>query len=213
VIARLAGDEIRPHDSLLGRQSTLCTVAEKRVFLTVLTFATVASSCVWRFEIGEARTTLEHPETVRAFLRGLIAGMRDTQADPKGAFAEVLRIVPEAAKTADVQQQVLAATIDLSGRICASCPALVTALRSSGRRSSAPWCSDSSVWAPRTNLDFPFIHRQNRQVPTCPNAVGKFLTDLRRNVRNTTGGFLVTREACEAWTLLSYRVGSAAPSQ
>jgi len=57
----------------------------------------------------------EHPDTVRAFLRALIAGMHDTQADPKGAFAEVLKIVPEAAKTADVQQQVLAATIDLSG--------------------------------------------------------------------------------------------------
>ena len=57
----------------------------------------------------------EHPDTVRAFLRALIAGMRDTQADPKSAFAEVLKIVPEAAKTADVQQQVLAATIDLSG--------------------------------------------------------------------------------------------------
>jgi len=57
----------------------------------------------------------DHPDTVRAFLRAMIAGMRDTQADPKGAFAEVLKIVPEAAKSADVQQQVLAATIDLSG--------------------------------------------------------------------------------------------------
>ena len=57
----------------------------------------------------------DHPDTVRAFLRALIAGMRDTQADPKGALAEVLKIVPEAAKTADVQQQVLAATIDLCG--------------------------------------------------------------------------------------------------
>jgi NitT/TauT family transport system substrate-binding protein len=57
----------------------------------------------------------EHPETVRAFLRALIAGMHDTQADPKGAFVEVLKIVPEAAKSADVQQQVLAATIDLCG--------------------------------------------------------------------------------------------------
>lgn len=57
----------------------------------------------------------DHPDTVRAFLRALIAGMRDTQADPKGAFAEVLKIVPEAAKTADVQQQVLAATIELCG--------------------------------------------------------------------------------------------------
>ncbi|MHB8645120.1 MAG: ABC transporter substrate-binding protein [Thermomicrobiales bacterium] len=57
----------------------------------------------------------DHPDTIRAFLRALIAGMRDTQADPKGAFAEVLKIVPEAAKTADVQQQVLAATIDLCG--------------------------------------------------------------------------------------------------
>ncbi len=57
----------------------------------------------------------DHPDTVRAFLRALIAGMRDTQADPKGAFAEVLKIVPEAAQTADVQQRVLAATIDLCG--------------------------------------------------------------------------------------------------
>lgn len=57
----------------------------------------------------------DRPETVRAFLRALIAGMRDMQADPKGAFAEVLKIVPEAAKTADVQQQVLAATIELCG--------------------------------------------------------------------------------------------------
>ena len=57
----------------------------------------------------------ERPDTVRAFLRGLIAGMRDTRADPKSAFAEVLKLVPEAAKTAEVQQQVLAATIDLSG--------------------------------------------------------------------------------------------------
>jgi NitT/TauT family transport system substrate-binding protein len=57
----------------------------------------------------------DHPDTVRAFLRALIAGMRDTQADPKGAFAEVLNIVPEAANSADVQQQVLAATIDLCG--------------------------------------------------------------------------------------------------
>lgn len=57
----------------------------------------------------------EHPDTIRAFLRGMIAGLRDTQADPKGTFAEVLKIVPEAAKTADVQQQVLAATIDLCG--------------------------------------------------------------------------------------------------
>ena len=57
----------------------------------------------------------DHPDTVRAFLRALLAGMRDTQADPKGAFAEVLKIVPEAAQTADVQQQVLAATIDLCG--------------------------------------------------------------------------------------------------
>jgi len=57
----------------------------------------------------------DHPDIVRAFLRALIAGMRDTQADPKGAFAEVLKIVPEAAKTADVQQQVLAATIELCG--------------------------------------------------------------------------------------------------
>ncbi len=57
----------------------------------------------------------DHPDTVRAFVRAMIAGMRDTQADPKGAFAEVLKIVPEAAKTADVQQQVLAATIDLCG--------------------------------------------------------------------------------------------------
>ncbi len=57
----------------------------------------------------------DHPDTVRAFLRAMIAGMRDTQADPKGAFAAVLKIVPEAAKSADVQQQVLAATIDLSG--------------------------------------------------------------------------------------------------
>ncbi len=57
----------------------------------------------------------DHPETVRAFLRAMIAGMRDTQADPQGAFAAVLKIVPEAAKTADVQQQVLAATIALCG--------------------------------------------------------------------------------------------------
>ncbi len=57
----------------------------------------------------------DRPETVRAFLRAMIGGMRDTQADPKGAFAEVLKLVPEAAKTADVQQQVLAATIDLCG--------------------------------------------------------------------------------------------------
>lgn len=57
----------------------------------------------------------DHPETVRAFLRALIAGMRDTQADPKGAFAEVLKIVPEAASSAAVQQQVLAATIELCG--------------------------------------------------------------------------------------------------
>lgn len=57
----------------------------------------------------------DHPDTVRVFLRAMIAGMRDTQADPKGAFAEVLKIVPEAAKSADVQQQVLAATIDLCG--------------------------------------------------------------------------------------------------
>jgi NitT/TauT family transport system substrate-binding protein len=57
----------------------------------------------------------DHPDTVRAFLRALIAGMRDTQADPKGAFAEVLKIVPEAATTAGVQQQVLGATIDLCG--------------------------------------------------------------------------------------------------
>jgi NitT/TauT family transport system substrate-binding protein len=57
----------------------------------------------------------DHPDTVRAFLRALLAGMRDTQADPKGAFAEVLKIVPEAAQTADVQQRVLAATIDLCG--------------------------------------------------------------------------------------------------
>jgi NitT/TauT family transport system substrate-binding protein len=57
----------------------------------------------------------DHPDTVRAFLRALIAGMRDTQADPKGAFAEVLKIVPEAANSAAVQQQVLGATIDLCG--------------------------------------------------------------------------------------------------
>jgi len=57
----------------------------------------------------------ERPEVVRGFLRGLLAGMRDTQADPKAAFATVLRIVPEAAKGADVQQQVLAATVALSG--------------------------------------------------------------------------------------------------
>lgn len=57
----------------------------------------------------------EHPDTVRAFVRAMVAGMRDTQADPKGAFAEVVKIVPEAAKTTDVQQQVLAATIDLFG--------------------------------------------------------------------------------------------------
>lgn len=57
----------------------------------------------------------DHPDTVRAFLRAMVAGMRDTQADPKGAFAEVLKLVPEAAKTADVQQQVLAATIELCG--------------------------------------------------------------------------------------------------
>lgn len=57
----------------------------------------------------------DHPDTVRAFLRALIAGMHDTQADPKGAFAAVLKIVPEAAKTAAVQQQVLTATIDLCG--------------------------------------------------------------------------------------------------
>jgi NitT/TauT family transport system substrate-binding protein len=57
----------------------------------------------------------EKPEVVRAFLRALIAGMRDTQAEPKGAFDEVLKVVPEAAKTADIQQQVLAATIALSG--------------------------------------------------------------------------------------------------
>ncbi len=57
----------------------------------------------------------ERPEVARAFLRGLIAGMRDAQRDPAGAFAHVLKIVPEAAKTADVQRQVLAATIELSG--------------------------------------------------------------------------------------------------
>jgi putative riboflavin transport system substrate-binding protein len=57
----------------------------------------------------------EKPDVVRGFLRGLIAGMRDTQAEPQGAFAEVLKVVPEAAKTADIQQQVLAATIALSG--------------------------------------------------------------------------------------------------
>jgi NitT/TauT family transport system substrate-binding protein len=57
----------------------------------------------------------DHPDTVRAFLRGMVAGMHDTQADPKGAFAEVLKLVPEAAKTADVQQQVLGATIELFG--------------------------------------------------------------------------------------------------
>lgn len=57
----------------------------------------------------------ERPEVVRGFLRGLLAGMRDLQAEPKAGFAEVLKIVPEAAKSADVQQQVLAATIDLCG--------------------------------------------------------------------------------------------------
>jgi NitT/TauT family transport system substrate-binding protein len=57
----------------------------------------------------------EKPDVVRAFLRGLLAGMRDTQADPKGAFDAVLKIVPEAAQTADIQRQVLAATIALSG--------------------------------------------------------------------------------------------------
>jgi len=57
----------------------------------------------------------ERPDVVRGFLRGLLAGMRDTQADPKAAFATVLKVVPEAAKGADVQQQVLAATIALSG--------------------------------------------------------------------------------------------------
>jgi NitT/TauT family transport system substrate-binding protein len=65
--------------------------------------------------VTSEKMVAERPETVRAFLRAMIAGMRDTQADPKGAFAEVLKIVPEAAKTADVQQQVLTATIDLSG--------------------------------------------------------------------------------------------------
>ena len=59
----------------------------------------------------------------------------------------------------------------------------------------------------------PFINRKIRQVHACPNAVCEFLTYLRHNVRNITGGLLVTREACEAWTLLGYRVGSAAPSQ
>ncbi|MGI8857288.1 MAG: ABC transporter substrate-binding protein [Thermomicrobiales bacterium] len=57
----------------------------------------------------------DHPDTVRAFLRAVIAGMRDTQADPRGAFAEVLKSVPEAANSATVQQQVLAATIELCG--------------------------------------------------------------------------------------------------
>ena len=65
--------------------------------------------------VTSERMLADHPETVRAFLRGLLAGMRDTQADPKGAFAEVLKIVPEAAKDAPVQQQVLGATIELSG--------------------------------------------------------------------------------------------------
>ncbi len=44
--------------------------------------------------VTSEKTVAEYPETVRAFLRVLIAGMLDTQADPKGAFAEVLRIVP-----------------------------------------------------------------------------------------------------------------------
>ncbi len=57
----------------------------------------------------------EHPDTVRAFLRATLAGMRDAQADPKGAFAEFVKLVPEVAKSADVQQQVLAATITLCG--------------------------------------------------------------------------------------------------
>ncbi len=57
----------------------------------------------------------EKPEMVRGFLRALLAGMRDTKADPKAAFADVLKIVPEAQKTADVQQQVLNATIELCG--------------------------------------------------------------------------------------------------
>ncbi len=65
--------------------------------------------------VTSEKMVAERPEIVRAFLRALFAGMRDTQADPKGAFAEVLKIVPEAAKSADVQQRVLAATIDLSG--------------------------------------------------------------------------------------------------
>lgn len=57
----------------------------------------------------------ERPEVARGFLRGLIAGMRDTQRDPAAAFAQVLKVVPEATKTADVQRQVLAATTELSG--------------------------------------------------------------------------------------------------
>ena len=57
----------------------------------------------------------ERPEVARAFLRGLIAGMRDTQRGPAAAFDQVLKIVPEAAKTADVQQKVLTATIELCG--------------------------------------------------------------------------------------------------
>ncbi len=57
----------------------------------------------------------DKPEIVRGFLRGLLAGMRDTQRDPNAAFADVVKIVPEAQKTADVQQQVLNATVELSG--------------------------------------------------------------------------------------------------
>jgi len=57
----------------------------------------------------------DRPEVVRSFLRGLLAGMRDTHSDPKAAFATVLKIVPEAAKSADIQQQVLLATTQLAG--------------------------------------------------------------------------------------------------
>lgn len=65
--------------------------------------------------ITSEKMLAEKPDVVRGFLRGLLAGMRDTQADPQAAFAEVLKLVPEAQKTADVQRQVLSATIALSG--------------------------------------------------------------------------------------------------
>lgn len=65
--------------------------------------------------VTSERLLAAKPEMARGFLRGLFAGMRDTKADPKAAFADVLKVVPEAQKTADVQQQVLAATIELSG--------------------------------------------------------------------------------------------------